>query len=62
MTSGVSFPFMPYRAAELLAGLKQRIHSSKKRKYKIIPPEDYSSYFFREFKRLGEAEIRYQDV
>ena len=30
MTSGVGYPFKPYRAAELLAGLKQRIHGSKK--------------------------------
>ncbi|MDZ7292328.1 MAG: hypothetical protein ONB44_17270 [candidate division KSB1 bacterium] len=62
MTSGVGYPFMPYRAAELLAGLKRPIHNSKKRKYKIVPPEDYSSYFFREFKRLREGGIIHQNI
>jgi len=62
MTSGVGYPFKPYRVAELLAGLKQRIHGSKKRKYKIVPPEDYSSYFFFKFKHFNENEIMLQEV
>ncbi|MDZ7361277.1 MAG: hypothetical protein ONB46_11200 [candidate division KSB1 bacterium] len=62
MTGGVGYPFLPHRVPELLAGLKQRKYGSKKRKYKIIPPEDYSAYFFHAFKRLGEGDISFQDI
>jgi len=62
MTSGVDYPFRPHRAAELLAGLKRRRRDTKKRKYKIVPPEDYSSYFFQAYKRLGETQMRYDEV
>jgi hypothetical protein len=62
MTSGVGYPFEPHRAAELLAGLKQRIAGAKKRKFKIVSPEDYSRYFFHKFKQLRESEILFQEI
>jgi len=62
MTSGVGYPFKPYRAVELLAGLKQRIPGAKKRKFKIVSPEDYSRYFFHKFKQLHESEILFQEI
>jgi hypothetical protein len=62
MTTGVSFRFASRHAADLLGGLKRRLVHTNKPKYKIIPPEEYSSYFFREFRRLGENQVEYRDV
>lgn len=62
MTSGISYPFEAKQAQELLGGLKRRVLGSAKKKYRTIPPEDYSRYFFLQFKAQSEIETRYEDV
>lgn len=62
MTSGVSYPFRAQQADELLAGLKRRVAGSTKKKYRTIPPEDYSRYFFLQFKASSGIATRYEDV
>ena len=62
MTTGVSHPFRSHHAMALMAGLKRAIPHAGKRKYKIVRPEDFSSYFFREYKLLDEIKIGYHSV
>lgn len=63
MTSGVCYPFPRTQAAALLNGLKRRIISGAgKKKSRTIPPEDYSRYFFLEFKAQNRFGLLYEDI
>ncbi len=62
MTSGVSYPFLTTHAAELLQGLKRRVVGATKKKFRTVPPEEYSRYFYLQFKAQNEVATRYEDI
>ena len=62
MTTGAGFPFPPELKQILLRGLRIPIRKGKKKKYKTLPPNRYSSYFFRQYKQLSDIEFMSQDV
>ncbi|MEK7727503.1 MAG: hypothetical protein AAB354_03770 [candidate division KSB1 bacterium] len=62
MTTGISYPFRARQVEELLRGLKRRVIGSAKKKFRIIPPEDFSCYFFLQHKAISDVEMRYEEV
>ncbi len=65
ITTGIAYPFLSEHKDSLILGLKaQQTVRRGKRKRSIRPkvdfsdPKNYSLYFFRQYKRLDELEIR----